>query len=299
MTLRPSVLCFGEALWDVLPDRRLPGGAPMNVAIRLAQYGIDTRLLSRVGRDADGDALLDYLKRVGLPPQHVQRDDREPTGTVLVDTSNPDSVRYTINRPAAWDFIDAGQYLQASGNGIDVLVFGSLAARHEVSRQSLLTLMDGARLRVLDVNLRPPFDDAGIVRMLLERADWAKVNDEELRIVAPEALSGMQVEELARVVQASYGLASLCVTLGGEGALLLVGEDTYRQKAYDVRVVDTVGCGDAFLATWLAGMLEQLAPAEALERAAAVAALVASSEGATQVFDAGDVRELVESQRAR
>ena len=183
--------------------------------------------------------------------------------------------------------------------GIDTIVFGSLAARHQVSREALFTLLERASLRVLDVNLRPPFDDAGLVRLLLERADWAKVNDEELRLVTTDASSGTAVEDLARAVQESYGLASLCVTLGGQGALLLVGDDVYRQKAYDVRIVDTVGCGDAFLATWLAGMLEQLNPAAALDRAAAVAALVASSEGATQVFDANDVRRLMESQRAR
>ncbi len=296
---RPSVLCFGEALWDVLPDRRIPGGAPMNVAVRLARYGIDTRLLSRVGRDAGGDALLDYLSRAGLPPEYVQRDDTWPTGTVRVDTSNPAAVRYTIEQPVAWDFIDADQYLQAAGEAVDVIVFGSLAARHDVSRRSLLTLLERARLKVLDVNLRPPFDDPETVHTLLDRADWAKVNDDELRSVAPGVHAAAPVEELARVVQESYGLTSLCVTLGGKGALLLVRDEVYRQSAYDVRVVDTVGCGDAFLATWLGGMLERVGPADALERAAAVAALVASSEGATGRFDAADIRRLVESQRAR
>lgn len=299
MTASPSVLCFGEALWDNLPDRRLPGGAPMNVAIRLAQYGVDTRLLSRVGRDEDGDALLEYLDGTGLSLHYVQRDDREPTGTVAVDTSNPSSVRYTINQPAAWDFIDAEEYLRSAGDGPDVIVFGSLAARHEISRNALIALLDRAALKVFDVNLRPPFDDAQTVRMLLGRADWVKVNDEELRIVAPEPSSGASLEDLARAVRDSYRLASLCVTLGEEGALLLVGDDLYRQPAYDVRVVDTVGCGDAFLAVWLAGMLEPLEPADALRRAAAVAALVASSEGATSVFDAEEIQRLVESQRPR
>ncbi len=295
MRARPSVLCFGEALWDVLPDRRIPGGAPMNVAVRLAQHGIGTRLLSRVGCDADGDALLAYLDRAGLPTQYVQRDDSAPTGTVTVDVSDPDSVRYTINRPAAWDFIDADRYLSGGGDGIDTIVFGTLAARHETSRNALLALLDRASLRVLDVNLRPPFDDPATVRMLLGRADWAKVNDEELRILGSDRHADMPLEELAHAVRNSYELAALCVTLGREGALLLVGEDVYRQPAYEVSVVDTVGCGDAFLATWLAGMLEQLGPVHALERAAAVAALVASSEGATEIFDARDIRQFVES----
>ena len=305
MNDRPSVLCFGEALWDVLPDRRQPGGAPMNVAVRLAQCGIDTRLLSRVGCDADGDALLDYLDRAGLPLRYVQRDEAQATGTVRVDLSNPDAARYTISRPAAWDFIDAAEYLRAGGKRIDVIVFGSLAARHAVSRQSLMTLLDRAQLKVLDVNLRPPFDDAETLRRLLDRADWVKVNEQELRAIGAKGQGHAgtsveaSIEALARSVQASYELTALCVTLGDEGALLLVGDDIYRQRAYAVRVADTVGCGDAFLATWLAAMLEPLEPAAALERAAAAAALVASSEGAARAFSVGDIRQLVESRRLR
>lgn len=295
------MLCFGEALWDVLPDGRRAGGAPLNVAVRLAQCGVDARLLSRVGCDADGDALLDYLDSVGLSRQYVQRDEAHATGAVRVDTSCPDAPRYTIDRVAAWDFIDAEPYLRLGGERIEVIVFGSLAARHAVARQALMTLLDRAQLKVLDVNRRPPFDDAATLRLLLERADWVKVNEPELRSIgaAGHGRGATSLEALARSVQASYGLAALCVTLGGEGALLLLGDDSYRQRAYAVRVVDTLGCGDAFLATWLAAMLEPLDPAAALERAAAAAALVASSAGATRAFSTGDIRKLVASRRLR
>lgn len=297
------MLCFGEALWDMLPSGRRAGGAPLNVAVRLAQCGVDTRLLSRVGCDADGDALLDYLDSVGLSRQYVQRDEAHATGAVRVDTSNPDAARYTIDRVAAWDFIDAEPYRRLGGERIEVIVFGSLAARHAVARQALMTLLDRAQLKVLDVNRRPPFDDAATLRLLLERADWVKVNEQELRAIGAAGRAATRgatsLEALARSVQASYGLAALCVTLGGEGAVLLLGDTIYRQRAYAVRVVDTVGCGDAFLATWLAAMLAPLDPAAALEQAAAAAALVASSAGATRAFRTDDIRQFIAAQRRR
>ena len=296
---RPSVLCFGEALWDMLPEGRRAGGAPLNVAVRLAQCGVDARLLSRVGCDADGDALLNYLDSVGLSRQYVQRDEAHATGAVRVDTSNPQAPRYTIEPMAAWDFIDAESYLRLAGQPIEVIVFGSLAARHAVARQALMTLLDRARLKVLDVNLRPPFDDAATLRLLLKRADWVKVNEQELRAIGAAGRGATSIEALARSVQASYGLAALCVTLGEQGAVLLCGDDIYRQRAYAVRVVDTLGCGDAFLATWLAAMLEPLDPAAALERAAAAAALVASSAGATRVCSTDDIRQFIAAQRRR
>lgn len=297
------MLCFGEALWDVLPNGRRAGGAPLNVAVRLAQCGVDARLLSRVGCDADGDALLNYLDSVGLSRQYVQRDEAHATGAVRVDTSCPDSPRYTIERTVAWDFIDAEPYLRLGDRRIEVIVFGSLAARHAVSRQALMTLLDRAQLKVLDVNLRPPFDDAATLRRLLDRADWVKVNEQELRAIAAAGCAATRgatsIEALARSVQTSYGLAALCVTLGEQGALLLCGDDIYRQRAYAVRVVDTIGCGDAFLATWLAAMLEPLDPAAALERAAAAAALVASSAGATRVCSTDDIQQFIAAQRRR
>ena len=96
------------------------------------------------------------------------------------DSSFP---RYTIEPMAAWDFINAEPYLHLTGQPIEVLVFGSLAARHAVARQALMTLLDRAQLKVLDVSLRPPFNDAATLRRLLERADWVKVNEQELRAI--------------------------------------------------------------------------------------------------------------------
>ena len=78
--------------------------------------------------------------------------------------------------------------------------------------------------------------------------------------------------------------------------MLLRGDNIYRQRAYALRVVDTIGCGDAFLATWLAAMPAPLDPAAALERAAA---LVASGAGATRVCGSDAIRQFIAAQRGR
>ena len=56
-----EIVCFGEMLWDILPEKELPGGAPMNVAYHLRKLGEAVSLVSRVGNDARGRALLDML----------------------------------------------------------------------------------------------------------------------------------------------------------------------------------------------------------------------------------------------
>jgi fructokinase len=295
MPANPRILCFGEALWDVLPEGRVPGGAPMNVALRLIAEGLDVDLLTRVGKDPLGDELVVFLDAQGLSTRYVQTDERWPTGTVQVDTSNPAAARFDIREPVAWDFIDAEQFLADSGSAPEILVFGSLAVRNDTSRRALMRLLELARLKVFDVNLRPPFTDRDTVEMLLREADWVKVNDSELELLAGWHQPFESIESAAEVLRQQYGIESVCVTLGGDGAILLHRDELYRQPVFEVDVVDTVGCGDAFLGAWLSNMWLGVDPQDALRRAAAVAALVAASAGGNPDISEDAVTALMNS----
>ncbi|MGN6640094.1 MAG: PfkB family carbohydrate kinase, partial [Mucilaginibacter sp.] len=68
-----QVLCFGEILWDTFDDGKKPGGAPMNVAMHLMQQGVDVAFASRVGQDAAGDELVDFLQQHNLYSELIQR----------------------------------------------------------------------------------------------------------------------------------------------------------------------------------------------------------------------------------
>ncbi|MEZ4456454.1 MAG: PfkB family carbohydrate kinase [Gemmatimonadales bacterium] len=146
--------------------------------------------------------------------------------------------------PAAWDFIEVP--LGPSPASAAVLVYGSLAARNEVSRRTLFHLLDAAVLRVFDVNLRPPFTARDVIEPLLARADWAKVNAEELAEIAGWNNGMDEIETAARSVAERYGLRAICVTLGADGAGLLHEGRWYRQPGFRVPVIDTIGCGDLF-----------------------------------------------------
>ena len=62
----PTLVCFGEVLWDVLPTGKIAGGAPMNVAYHANNLGFSTKMISRVGTDALGRELLDFLDEKGV-----------------------------------------------------------------------------------------------------------------------------------------------------------------------------------------------------------------------------------------
>ena len=76
------IVGMGEALWDVLPEGKKIGGAPANFAYHVSQFGFDSRVVSAVGRDADGREILDVFAQKKLTCQIEQVD--YPTGTVQV-----------------------------------------------------------------------------------------------------------------------------------------------------------------------------------------------------------------------
>ena len=152
-----KIICFGETLWDMLPSGHMPGGAPMNVAIHLKYNGYAPVVISRVGTDDLGEALLDFLTSKGLTTRFIQVGKTHLTGVVKVNVDDKNEVTYKIVEPVAWDYI---QYDEAAARQVaesDVLVYGSLASRSATSRDTLLQYLPMARLKVFDVNLRPPY----------------------------------------------------------------------------------------------------------------------------------------------
>ena len=141
--------------------------------------------------------------------------------------------------------------------------------------------------KCFDVNLRAPHDDRDVVLESLEAADIVKLNDEELRRVASWAgLASREQSELARTmddVASRFGIDTLCVTLGADGAALRHHGEHRRHPGFKVDVEDTVGAGDAFLAALLDACCENAPLDEWLERGNRLAAHVASCRGATPV----------------
>ncbi len=291
---REPLLTFGEALWDITAEDRKPGGAPANVALHLAALGVEVRLLTRVGDDPPGRELTAWLAGNRIDVNYIQLDRELPTGRVHVDASDPLNVNYEIAAPAAWDRIDAAAFLGTAGKPPGTVVFGSLAARQQASRASLLTLLESAELRVFDANLRPPFDGRDIIERLLGHSDWVKLNEQELgRICGWVGIAEDEPATAGARLRAHYGLEALCITLGARGALLIDADGLHRQPGFEVPVIDTIGCGDAFLAAWLAAALRGAGARDALQNACAAGALVATQAGASGAVSPEAIEALI------
>ncbi len=289
----PTIICFGEVLWDLLPSGKIAGGAPMNVAFHANQFGLNSKMISRVGHDELGNELLDFLNQKGVSTHLVQTDHTFSTGTVNVVLDEKGSPSYDIVQPAAWDFIHPDSEMLDTVKESDALIFGSLACRSSRTKRTLLELLEVAPLRVLDVNLRQPFYAKSLIEELLSQADIVKMNDEELELISGYWIDLHDPQDQMVYLRKKFGLETLIVTRGSNGAVCLDESGYCEQSGYPVTVKDTIGSGDSFLAAFLSKMLNGENAAECLRFACAIGALVATKQGGTPVLEASEIESIL------
>jgi fructokinase len=246
-------LVIGEALIDTLHGQvEHVGGSPLNVAVGLARLGRDVDFLTHIGNDKAGQRISDYVKASGahLVPESVAAT-RTPTAVATIaDPGSGGSATYTFD--LEW---------QLSGTPpVAPPLFvhtGSIAAVREPGCLAVAALLDAYRVSAtvtFDPNVRPSLiADPDLAREriehLVERSDIVKVSDEDLRWINPNHAP----ERTARAWLA-LGPAIVVVTMGEHGSLAFCAAGEARAAARPVRVVDTVGAGDAFMV----GLLDTL-----------------------------------------
>jgi len=275
------VCCFGEILWDLLPAGKQPGGAPMNVAFHLKNLGMEVAMISKVGDDALGREILEYVRGKNCPTDGIQTDPHHQTGIVEVNITQRTEVKYTIVHPVAWDLIEETPEALALARDAYALVFGTLACRDACSRKTLLALLAQTKaLKVFDVNLRPPHYTRELIETLLQHADMVKLNEDELGIVSAWIHPAAAPEEQMQALKDRFDLQAVILTRGGDGAMLLDETGLHRSKVYHVEVKDTIGSGDSFLAGMIRNRYLKKPAGYALDYACALGALVATHHGA-------------------
>ncbi len=287
----PKVLCFGEALWDCLPESRHVGGAPLNVAYHLSRLGCTAWPVSSVGDDSAGRELLDQLDDWGISAELIGTKPNRQTGLVNVSLDRG-SPTFHVVEDVAWDYIGLPDSFPGSCQPIDAVVYGSLAQRSAHNRETLQRLFDATpeSLKVFDVNLRPPFDAADRIRALAREAGLIKLNDEEAAILLDQSSPSKDIEASARALRKQTGCERICITAGSVGGGLLYQDVWYWADAVPVQVRDAVGAGDAFLAALVQGLLvSPERPEAALHTAVILASFVAGSDGATPRYTPDDL----------
>jgi len=310
-----QIMCIGEIVWDLLPDGRFLGGAPLNVALNLHRLGVPVHMISAVGNDKLGDEVLHVLADLKMPISGIQRNEL-PTGVVEVSLDERGLPDYEIKHPSAWDAIEMSSRVEGapwqeegSFNPKEppkYLVVGSLVFRSELSRLSLLKVIehrDSSTSLVLDVNLRKEGYTPTRVMDLMRLADVVKLNEEELELVLEWMGDGdgdryaalnkglkdnlnMNDSDTLNVafdtIGSQFDVEAILLTLGAEGSVLWRRDmGLLTMKATPVEVVDTVGAGDAFLSGVIYGWTMGWNDDKALAFGSKMGAYVAGHRSAT------------------
>jgi len=277
LTQKRGIGVFGEVLFDVFPeDERVLGGAPFNVAWHLQALSCAPRLLSRVGQDADGDAIREAMHEWGMDTTEIQIDANRPTGRVVVhlDRGQPS---YDILADQAYDAISATDITQAR---YTLLYHGTLALRTKEPCKALEKLKQSPDCIVfMDVNLRDPWWNRDHVLRLADEAQWVKLNDSELARLAP---AHNDLESAARAFRSEHDLHGIVVTRGAHGAFAMTRDEQFAATSPgpDTVVADTVGAGDAFAASIIVGIVRKWPLEDMLQRAQQFASRVVQQRGA-------------------
>ncbi|WP_298765159.1 carbohydrate kinase [uncultured Polaribacter sp.] len=280
-----KIVCFGEVLWDVFPTHKKIGGAPLNVATRLQSFNNEVAMISAIGNDNLGEIILNYLDKHQINRKQVQILNDFETGKVAVTLNEKGAAKYTIEHPKAWDKITVTKEALALVENADAFVFGSLITRDSVSKNTLYKFLEKAKYKIFDVNLRAPFYEKSILIQLMKKADFIKFNDEELYEIALYLNSPFKnLEQNIYFLSKETNTKHICVTKGEHGAVLLYNDTLFYNSGYQIKVKDTVGSGDSFLATLVSNLLDNKNPQKAINKACAVGALVAQKEGANPLI---------------
>jgi fructokinase len=250
------VVVCGEALID----RRAggadtPGGGPFNTARTLARLGIPTQFLGRLSTDAFGQQLRDRLAADGADLAMTSFGP-EPTTLALADVNSEGHADYRfVSDGTSAPNLTATMVPASFGADVNALYVGTLGLVFEPIATTIAALVDrehARRLIMVDPNIRPTVVDRTVGYR--ERLD--RIIAQSTIVKASEADVAWLFPQLDRAAAARALLARgpklVVVTLGAEGALGVCAEAEVRVPAPAVRVVDTIGAGDAFGAALLA-----------------------------------------------
>ena len=289
------VVSFGEILWDKLPSGKVPGGAPLNFAYRLNSFQNSLSIISKVGDDPLGKGLTEFLNKNGLDTEHIQISKIYKTGEVNVSIDKNGIADYDILNPVAWDDISLNlKNIELTKNS-SVFVFGSLICRNMTSRRTLKELLKIAPFKLFDINLRSPYYNMNLIEELMLSSDFIKFSYEEIEEISTIYINKKAtLENMIETISEKTKTKNICVTMGEKGACYYTNNSFYYQDGFKINVLDTVGAGDSFLATLVEGILNKTKPQEILKKACAVAALVASKEGATPTVSMTEINDLLD-----
>ena len=287
-----KAIIFGEVIWDVYPDKKTIGGAPFNFGANLALAGNEVYLVTAVGKDDLGNDALVKATEFGIHTHLIQKNDY-PTGQCTVTLDENKVPSYYVHENAAYDNIEVTEEMieKIKELDADVFYFNSLIQRNEVSKKSLLKILDKCSFKEIfcDINIREGCFDKGSLLVCMEKSTTVKISDEELHYLYDMGILDESKKTPEDICKAFPNIKTLVFTKGEKGSEVYnaINNKTYHStEVPKVEVLSTVGAGDCYGATFLDCVMKGESINEAIAKATMKSANVVASYEAIVITEA-------------
>lgn len=263
-----KVIAIGEALIDFIPHEkgralndvenflRVPGGAPLNVAAAVAKLGGKSQMLTKLGQDGFGDAILNEVKPLGVDVSRISRTNEANTALAFVSLREDGERDFSFYRnPSADMLLSAEEICVKDFNEKDILHFCSVslidAPIKEAHRRAIEIAKEKGCLISFDPNVRLPLwknpeDCRKAILEFLPLSNIVKISDEEL-----EFITGIKDEKEALDFLLTGDVKVIIYTKGTNGAEFITKERVIFSPSFKVSAQDTTGAGDSFIGSLL------------------------------------------------
>lgn len=266
----------GIALLDEI--RMTVAGTAAGTAIDMARLGLGVTTIGAIGDDELGAWLMHKMSIEGVDTSGLSIVPSAPTSATMLPI-RPNGERPALHVKGAnarfsldhidWDIVEQADYVHVGGTCLLDAFDGEPTA--EVLRRA----QAAGAVTTLDMLGMPDADFGRLFGPVLPHLDYFLPNEDDVLMVSGQS---SQSDALAWLLD--QGVGATVVTLGAEGASYAPGGgEEVRVAAYDIDVVDTTGCGDAFSGGFIVGLSEGLDPVGAMEIGVASGSLVATGLG--------------------
>jgi ribokinase len=261
-----DVICFGalnidklykvnyiakaEEESEILEFKQSPGGSAANTAVGLARLSVKTGYIGKVAQGRDGEFLLDAFRQEGVDTNGIIVSESGRCGTIIgfVDQEGQRALYLDPGVNNLINFKDLKRGYFAEAKFLHLSSF--LAAGPFEAQKSVASMLSDVAV-TLDPGMIYASKGLKQLRPLVKRCFAMFPNEGELRL-----LTGENAEEGAKVLL-DEGVKVVAVKLGKRGCYVTDGKEKHLIPAYEVKVVDSTGAGDAFCAGFIYGLLKK------------------------------------------
>lgn len=268
-----KVITIGEALIDFIPNQkgcelksvsgfeRVAGGAPSNVSAVVAKLGGKSNFISKLGKDAFGDHIIEVLNNVNVNTDYVLRTDKANTGLAFVSLKEDGNRDFSFYRnPSADMLLEENEVKKEWFEDCYCLHFCSVdlveSPMKAAHKKAIEYALESESIISFDPNVRLPLWDSeelckNSILEFLPLAHIVKISDEEL-----EFITGYDTMDKAKEVLFTGNVKLVIFTKGKDGAEAHTQDRVIKIPGNIVDVVDTTGAGDSFIGSFLFELLQ-------------------------------------------